>query len=49
MSISWPNRPHKCIISHMCAKRKNILRVEMLCIMYHRTVNYLFLTMKIIT
>jgi hypothetical protein len=23
MSISWPNRPHKCIISHMCAKRKN--------------------------
>jgi hypothetical protein len=49
MSISWPNRPHKCIISHMCAKRKNILRVEMLCIMYRRTVNYMFLTMKIIT
>jgi hypothetical protein len=36
MSISWPNRPHKCIISHMCAKRKNILRVRMLCIRYHR-------------
>jgi hypothetical protein len=30
MSISWPNRPHKCIISHMRAKRKNILRVGML-------------------
>jgi hypothetical protein len=24
------NRPHKCIIFHMCAKRKNILRVGML-------------------
>jgi hypothetical protein len=30
MSISWPNRLHKCIISHMRAKRKNILRVGML-------------------
>ena len=36
MSISWPNRPHKCIISHMRVKRKNILRVGMLCIRYHR-------------
>jgi hypothetical protein len=27
MSISLPNRPHKCIIPHMRAKRKNILRV----------------------
>jgi hypothetical protein len=25
-----PNRPHKCIIFHMCAKLKNILRVGML-------------------
>jgi hypothetical protein len=38
MSISWPNTPHKCIISHMCAKRKSILRVGMLCIRYHHTV-----------
>jgi hypothetical protein len=32
---------NKCIISHTCANRKNILRVGMLCIRYHRTVNYL--------
>ena len=31
MSISWPNRPHKCIISHTRVKRKNILKVGMLC------------------
>jgi hypothetical protein len=46
MTISWPNSPHKCSISHMCAKRKNILRVGMFCIRYHRTVNYLFQTMN---
>jgi hypothetical protein len=34
---------------HMCAKRKNILRVGMLRIRYRCTVNYLFLTMNIIT
>jgi hypothetical protein len=44
-----PNMPHKCIISHMRAKRKNILRVGMFCIRYRRTRGYLFLTMKIIT
>ncbi len=38
MSILWPNRPHKCIISHMRVKRKNILRVGMLCIRYRRTI-----------
>jgi hypothetical protein len=33
----------------MHAKRKNMLRVGMLCIRYRHMVNYLFLTMKIIT
>jgi hypothetical protein len=40
--MSWPNKPYKCIISHMLAKQKNILRVGMLRIRYHRTTNYLF-------
>ena len=49
MSILWPNRQHKFIISHMHAKPKSILRIGMLCTRYCRTVNYLSQMMKIIT